>query len=53
MGKYEFNCPKCNKRFIAEKPQKGVCPDCKVEGVRIYSVGLIQFKGKGFYATGG
>ena len=57
MPIYIYLCDKCedNKEIARgmddNDPQ--ACPDCGAPIKRVYSVGGIQFKGKGFYRTGG
>ena len=57
MPVYLYACEKCedNKELVKDMndPDPKNCPDCKSNIKRIFSVGGIAFKGKGFYSTGG
>jgi putative FmdB family regulatory protein len=53
MVRYEYVCPKCGEKFLSKVMKGAQCPACKVKGTRVFSIGMVQFKGKGFYATGG
>ncbi|MFH1407066.1 MAG: FmdB family zinc ribbon protein [Candidatus Omnitrophota bacterium] len=56
MPTYEYECPKCNKKFeqfqkMSDKPLNK-CPFCAAKPRRLISSGAgLIFKGKGFYAT--
>jgi len=55
---YDYNCLACDTTFettrsYKERETEVVCPTCNQASTRIYSVGGIQFKGSGFYKTGG
>lgn len=57
MPVYLYSCNQCEEtkeifKFMNDHDPQ-VCPDCGSPITRIYSVGGIQFKGKGFYSTGG
>jgi putative FmdB family regulatory protein len=57
MPVYLYACEKCedNKELVKDMndPDPKNCPDCGSNIKRIFSVGGIAFKGKGFYSTGG
>lgn len=57
MPVYLYACEKCedNKELVKDMndPDPKNCPDCNGNIKRIFSVGGIAFKGKGFYSTGG
>jgi putative FmdB family regulatory protein len=57
MPVYLYDCSKCGevKELVKgiSDPDLTSCPDCGGNLKRVYSVGGIQFKGKGFYSTGG
>jgi putative FmdB family regulatory protein len=57
MPVYLYACEKCkdNKELVKDMndPDPENCPDCGSNIKRIFSVGGIAFKGKGFYSTGG
>ena len=57
MPVYLYACEKCedNKELVKDMndPDLENCPDCGSNIKRIFSVGGIAFKGKGFYSTGG
>lgn len=57
MPVYVYSCDKCedNKELVKgmNDPDPKKCPDCNGEIKRVFGVGGIQFKGKGFYSTGG
>ena len=56
MPTYEYECPKCNKKFeqlqkMTDKPLDK-CPFCGAKPKRLISAGVgLIFKGSGFYAT--
>lgn len=54
MPIYSYKCSNCEKVFDKfEKPgcDKGICPECGSEALRIFSPVGIVFKGSGFYST--
>jgi len=58
MPTYEYRCSQCNNTFetirsYAERESDVLCPKCGLKSGRVYSVPGIQFKGTGFYKTGG
>jgi len=57
MPVYVYSCEKCedNKELVKSMsdPDPETCPDCGSTIKRVFGVGGIQFKGKGFYSTGG
>jgi putative FmdB family regulatory protein len=57
MPVYLYACEKCedNKELVKamNDPDPEYCPDCGNNIKRVFSVGGIAFKGKGFYSTGG
>ena len=57
MPVYLYACEKCedNKELVKSMndPDPKDCPDCGSNIRRVFSVGGIAFKGKGFYSTGG
>jgi putative FmdB family regulatory protein len=57
MPVYLYACEKCedNKELVKgmNDPDPKDCPDCGSNIRRVFSVGGIAFKGKGFYSTGG
>lgn len=57
MPVYVYSCEKCeeNKEIVKNMsdPDPESCPDCGGNIKRVFNVGGIQFKGKGFYSTGG
>lgn len=55
---YEYRCNNCMSytqvaRAYNETETEVVCPQCNLSSSRIYSVPGTQFKGTGFYKTGG
>lgn len=56
MPTYEYECPGDGEAVELQLPIDHERPNCKVCGAplnRIYSAPVIQFKGDGFYSTGG
>jgi putative FmdB family regulatory protein len=57
MPIYIYSCDTCEESKELVKgmsdPDPELCPDCGENIKRIFNVGGIQFKGKGFYSTGG
>ena len=57
MPVYVYSCDTCedNKELLKgmNDPDLESCPDCGGILKRVFNVGGIQFKGKGFYSTGG
>jgi putative FmdB family regulatory protein len=55
MPLYEYECPRCGKRFeLIQKfsdPPRATCVDCGGAGHRLLSAPAIQFKGSGWYVT--
>lgn len=55
MPLYEYECPRCGKRFeliqrFSDRPQ-ATCVDCGGAAHRLLSAPAIQFKGSGWYVT--
>jgi putative FmdB family regulatory protein len=58
MATYEYECPGDGEiitimRPMDEEPREYECPVCGSTLRRVYSTPGIQFKGTGFYSTGG
>lgn len=58
MPTYEYRCNDCMttmtfSRSIHERDESVKCVTCGLESTRIYTAPSIQFKGTGFYKTGG
>lgn len=58
MATYEFICEVCNELTTTSQSMKEDlvvpdCPKCNLRMNRIYNTPGIQFKGTGFYKTGG
>lgn len=58
MPTYEYRCNKCMatqefSRSIDERDEPVKCMACGLESSRVYNTPGIQFKGTGFYKTGG
>jgi putative FmdB family regulatory protein len=56
--KYDYKCPQCDskltiERSIHEDAKDPGCFDCHITMARVYDAPGIQFKGRGFYSTGG
>ena len=57
MPTYEYRCRKCHSLIVLsrkaeERDEEISCP-CGQVSSRIYSSPAVQFKGTGFYSTGG
>lgn len=55
---YEYRCNKCMttqefSRPVEERDTPTKCITCGLESTRVYNTPGIQFKGTGFYKTGG
>lgn len=58
MPSYEYRCNKCLssvtfQRPVEERDESVSCPQCGLETTRVYNAPGVQFKGTGFYKTGG
>ena len=58
MPTYEYKCLGCDtitelNRDVVERDAYVKCDECDNEAIRIYTAPGIQFKGTGFYKTGG
>jgi len=58
MPTYEYRCNQCNHTFEISRSYQEIeskvhCPKCNLDTSRVYSVPAVQFKGTGFYSTGG
>lgn len=58
MPKYEYACIQCDiayekERSINDKEPEYFCDKCGYAITRVYSPFGVQFKGSGFYKTGG
>lgn len=58
MPTYEYKCTGCDtitelNRDVVERDAYVKCDECDNEAIRIYNPPGIQFKGTGFYKTGG
>ncbi len=58
MPTYEYKCNGCEHLFeitrsYNERETAITCPKCDLYCTRVYSVPGVQFKGTGFYSTGG
>lgn len=58
MPTYEYRCNKCESsvtfsRSVGERDEPVNCPVCGLSSTRVYNAPGIQFKGTGFYKTGG
>jgi putative FmdB family regulatory protein len=57
MATYEYKCedghPYTEVRSMHEDQQVYACPECEKPLIRIYYSAPVQFKGRGFYKTGG
>jgi putative FmdB family regulatory protein len=57
MATYEYECPGDGEKItimrpMDEEPRTYYCP-CGAELRRVYSIPGVQFRGSGFYSTGG
>jgi putative FmdB family regulatory protein len=57
MLTYEYRCKKCKAKFVIQKEMsernEPVACGCGSKADRVYTSPSIQFKGTGFYTTGG
>lgn len=58
MPTYEYKCNGCEHVFeimrsYRERETEITCPKCTMNSTRVYSAPAVQFKGTGFYSTGG
>ena len=53
MPLYDFKCDYCTEVIEINEPVPPSCGTCGNLMVRIWSAPAIQFKGSGFYSTGG
>ena len=58
MPYYKYECPECNKivdlqRAIDDRDEPVACDSCGIEMPRKWTAPSVQFKGSGFYRTGG
>lgn len=55
MPTYEFRCPNDNTfmELQQKEPTPPDCPLCNQVMARVWSAPAVQFKGSGFYSTGG
>jgi putative FmdB family regulatory protein len=53
MPLYDFKCDCCTEVIEINEPIPPACGTCGNLMVRIWSAPAIQFKGSGFYSTGG
>ena len=58
MPTYEYRCNQCEHTFEITRSYKEeesaiTCPKCELNCTRVYSVPGVQFRGTGFYKTGG
>lgn len=58
MPTYEYKCLGCSNtvemsRSVDERDEPVECVSCGLESTRVYNAPGIQFKGTGFYKTGG
>ncbi|APV44506.1 putative regulatory protein, FmdB family [Dehalogenimonas formicexedens] len=55
MPVYEYECPNCKTNFEVTRKFNETggnsCPDCGMEGRRVYCPPFLVFKGPGFYVT--
>lgn len=53
MPAYDFKCNYCNEVIEINEPIAPSCGTCGNTMARIWSAPAVQFKGTGFYSTGG
>lgn len=58
MPTYQYNCPDCDCYQDVIRPMTAEevvpeCPHCNNQMLRVYNSAPVQFKGTGFYKTGG
>ena len=53
MPLYDFKCETCNDVIEINEPIPPACETCGMTMMRIWSAPAVQFKGSGFYSTGG
>jgi putative FmdB family regulatory protein len=53
MPLFDFKCEYCNEVIEINEPDSPPCGTCGNTMLRIWSAPAIQFKGSGFYSTGG
>ena len=53
MPLYDFKCEYCNEVIEINEPDSPPCGTCGNAMKRIWSAPAVQFKGSGFYSTGG
>ena len=53
MPLYDFKCEYCTEVIEINEPIPPACSTCGNLMMRIWSAPAVQFKGPGFYSTGG
>ncbi len=53
MPNYDFKCESCGVSIMIDSNEAPPCGYCYKVMTRIWTVPGIQFKGSGFYSTGG
>jgi len=53
MPLYDFKCNYCKEVIEINDPTPPSCSTCGNPMMRIWSAPAVQFKGSGFYSTGG
>ena len=53
MPLYDFKCDYCKEVIEINEPIPPSCDTCGNTMMRIWSAPAVQFKGSGFYSTGG
>lgn len=58
MPTYEYTCIECDTsvditRSVEDRDEPVICEGCGYLRKRVFSANPIQFKGSGFYSTGG